>query len=121
MRKSWQRNPKRPSTRPDVAGKQRDYALSVMLCCEKHDRTSWMLRYLTASDEAASGVWASIPDKVICFTCRVERVRILNGMRQRCPRCKRPMLTYVGIVAADIKLAAAALRQGLIGVGEEGR
>jgi hypothetical protein len=119
MRKSWMRNPKRPAARPDVWGKQRDYALSVMLCCEAHDRTSWMLRYLAASDEAASGVWASIPDRVKCFTCRVERMRIFNGARQRCPKCGRKMLTYAGIVCADLQFVAKALRNGEIGVGEE--
>jgi hypothetical protein len=118
-RKSWQRNPKRPAGRPDAWDGQRAYATSVKMICEAYDRTSWMLRYLAASDEAASGVWASIPDRVICFTCRVQRLRILNGARQRCPKCKGKMLTYAGIVAADIKLAAAALRNGLIGVGEE--
>lgn len=115
-KRKWMRGPKRPAARPDVAGNQRDYALSVMLCCEKHDRTSYMLAWLTASDETASGVWHSIPDKVICFECRVERVRVREGPWQRCPKCNRKMLTYVGVVSADLQAVARMLRKGEIRV-----
>ena len=135
-RKVWMRNPKRSGprrrftipkrsrTRSDTAGNKRDYALSVILCCEKNDRTSWMVRWLTASDVAASSVWASIPDKVICFMCRYERrivdCRCKGRCRCReCPKCGRKMPTYVGIVCADLKLVEAALRNGKIPVGEE--
>jgi len=115
-RKAWMRNPKRPPGRTDVWGKQRDDALSVMMLCEAYDRTGYMLEWLTASDETASGVWHSIPDKVICFACRVKRLRATVNGRRRCPRCGRKMLTYVGIVCADIKLVEVALRKGGVGV-----
>jgi len=115
-RKSGMRNPKRPPIREDVWGKQRDYALSVMMLCEAYDRTGYMLEWLTASDETAAGVWHSIPDKVICFECGVKRLRATVNERRGCPRCGKKMLTYVGIVCSDIKLVEAALREGGVGV-----
>jgi len=115
-RKRWMRNPKRPAVRPDVSGNQRDYALSIKILCEAYDRTGWMLEWLTASDETAKGVWHSIPDKVICFECRVQRIRAV--VRQRCPKCGRKMLTFVGVVSADLQAVAGALREGGIGVAE---
>jgi hypothetical protein len=125
-KKAWMRKPKRPQMRVDLWAKQRDYALSVKKLCEAHDRTSWMVRWLTSSDDAASSVWASIPDKVICFACRYERrvpdCRCKGRCKCReCPKCGRKMPTYLGLVCADLKLVAAALRNGKIPVGEEGR
>ncbi len=113
-KKVWMRNPLRQAVRPDVAGNRRDYALSVKILVEAYDRTGWMLAWLTASDETATEVWHSIPDKVICFECRVERMRA--DPRRRCPKCGRKMLTYIGIVCADLQAVAGALRAGGIGV-----
>lgn len=113
-RKIWMRNPKPPNTRPDVAGNRRDYALSVKIACEASDRTGWMVRYLEASDEAASSVWHEIPDLVVCFDCRVQRRRA--GRWQQCPKCGRKMVTYSGVVGADLRYAIHCLRMGGIGV-----
>jgi len=51
---------------------------------------------------------------VICFACRVERLRATVNERRGCLKCGRKMLMYVGIVCADIKLVEAALRKGEI-------
>jgi hypothetical protein len=113
QKKAWMRNPLRQAVRPDHAGNKRDYALSVKILVEAYDRTGWMLEWLTASDDTASTVWHSIPDKVICFECRVERLRA--DVRQRCPKCGKKMLTYVGIVCADLQAVAGGLRAGGVG------
>jgi hypothetical protein len=123
-KKAWMRNPKQSGTRPDTAGDRMRYAIDVKKICEAYDRTSWMVRWLTSSDDAASSVWASIPDKVICFACRYERripdCRCKGRCRCReCPKCGKKMPTYVGIVCADLKHVAEALRNGKIPVAEE--
>lgn len=126
QKKRWRRNPVRQSVRPDIAGKRRDYAISIKILCEANDRTGYMVEWLTASDDTASEVWQSIPDRMICFECRVGRpipdCRCKGRCACReCPKCKRRMLTLVGIVCADLQSVAKALRNGGVRVAIEGR
>jgi ribosomal protein L37AE/L43A len=119
-RKSWMRNPKRPPMRTDVWGKQRDYALSVMIPLVAEDRTGWVEIYERASREAASSIWERIPEYLVCPEClsRAMAVRI-NLRPQTCRTCgeRRRPVTLKGIVAWDIRRIKERLREGDIQVG----
>jgi|GEM_PF-909141 len=49
--------------RIDASDRQREYALSILIPLEKHDRTGWMTVYLRCSREAAYSLWERIPER----------------------------------------------------------
>jgi hypothetical protein len=111
-RKSGMRN-------PDVWGKQRDYALSVMIPLVAEDRTGWVEIYERASREAASSIWERIPDHLVCPVCLSRAMYVkVNLKPQVCRTCKerRRPVTLRGVVAKDIWRIKQRLRDGGVGV-----
>lgn len=120
-RRVWMRNPKTSGSRPDVAGKRLDYALSVKIAVEANDRTGYAGDYLRASDDVAGSFWLSIPERPVCPLC-LGRVPENRGKgRVFCVPCG----TYVrpknlrGLVSADLWTISEALRAGGIPVKKE--
>ena len=119
-RKSVMRNPKRPPMCTDVWGKQRDYALSVMIPLVAGDRTGWVEIYERASREAASSIWERIPDHLVCPECLSRAMYVkINLKPQTCRTCgeRRRPVTLRGVVAWDIRRIKQRLREGGIAVG----
>jgi hypothetical protein len=81
-----------------------------------------MATYLTASDEAASSVWHSIPKHAVCPLClgHVPEERIGKG-RVWCGSCDAYVWPKVlrGLVSADLAKMAGGLRAGKIPVRRE--
>ena len=122
QKKQWRRNPKRQAVRPDIAGKRRDYAISVKIICERLDRTGYAVSYLKASDEAAGAFWQSIPERPVCPLClgRAPAERTGKG-KVFCVPCGtfvRPK-SLRGLVGRDLALMSIELGDGGIRVKAE--
>jgi hypothetical protein len=113
-----------PATvRVDAGNRQLEYAVSIRLVIEKHDRTGYAADFLRTSDDTAGTFWHSIPEWPVCPLC-IGRIGILGPMVTRkayCVACGafvRPKVLR-GLVSADLAAMAGNLRAGSIPVRRE--
>lgn len=122
QKKRWRRNPKPQAVRPDIAGRRRDYAISVKILCERLDRTGYAVEYLNASEEMAGAFWHSIPQHPVCPLClgRAPAERPGKG-KVFCVPCGTFIhpKTLRGLVARDLALMSIELGHGEIRVKAE--
>ena len=105
--------------RVDASNRELEYAVSVRVVIERHDRTGYARTYLTASDDVAGTVWQSIPERAVCPLClsRTPQDRPDKG-RIYCRPCGafiRPK-NLRGLVSADLRKMRQALNNGEIRV-----
>ena len=86
-------------------------AMDVLIVVEACDRTGYLLRLLSASDETAQAEWDALPVALLCLECRIRRYGSQLRTR-RCPRCHSQLLSYPELVQEDEHTASDMLTSG---------